>query len=86
MPPTAAPCSSTKSATCRVSAAKAPARHSGRRRRTGWLRHPVKVDVRIISASNKNLRDLVDTGEFRADLFYRLSGLPLHAADPPAPR
>ncbi len=39
---------------------------------------PVKVDVRIISASNKNLRDLVDAGEFRADLFYRLAVFPLH--------
>ena len=39
---------------------------------------PVKVDVRIISASNKNLRDLVDNSEFRADLYYRLAVFPLH--------
>ncbi len=38
---------------------------------------PVKVDVRIISASNRNLRDMVDSGEFRADLFYRLAVIPL---------
>lgn len=38
---------------------------------------PVKVDVRIITASNRNLRDLVDDGEFRADLFYRLAVIPL---------
>ena len=37
----------------------------------------VKVNVRIIAASNQNLRDLVDKGEFRADLFYRLSVIPL---------
>lgn len=38
---------------------------------------PVKVDVRIIAASNRNLRDMVDNGEFRADLFYRLAVIPL---------
>ncbi len=37
----------------------------------------IKVDVRIIVASNQNLRELVDTGEFRADLFYRLAVIPL---------
>ncbi len=33
----------------------------------------VNVDVRIIAASNKNLRDMVDDRKFRADLFYRLA-------------
>lgn len=37
----------------------------------------VKVDVRIIAASNQNLREMVDRGEFRADLFYRLAVIPL---------
>jgi transcriptional regulator with GAF, ATPase, and Fis domain len=32
-----------------------------------------KADVRIITASNKKLKDLVDTGKFRSDLFYRLN-------------
>jgi transcriptional regulator with PAS, ATPase and Fis domain len=32
----------------------------------------IKVDVRIISASNKDLNDLIKTGAFREDLFYRL--------------
>ncbi len=32
----------------------------------------IPVDVRIICASNRNLRKLVDTGEFREDLLYRL--------------
>ncbi|MCP4412588.1 MAG: AAA domain-containing protein [Gammaproteobacteria bacterium] len=37
----------------------------------------VKVNVRIIAASNQNIRELVDKGEFRADLFYRLAVIPL---------
>lgn len=37
----------------------------------------VDVDVRIIAASNQNLRELVDKGRFRGDLFYRLAVIPL---------
>ncbi|MGE4585149.1 MAG: sigma 54-interacting transcriptional regulator [Sphaerochaeta sp.] len=37
----------------------------------------IPIDIKIISASNKNLRDLVDRGEFREDLFYRLNVLKL---------
>ncbi len=37
-----------------------------------------KINVRIIAASNKNLESLVKSGEFRADLFYRLSVLTIH--------
>ncbi|HED35585.1 MAG TPA: AAA family ATPase [Gammaproteobacteria bacterium] len=37
----------------------------------------VKVNVRIIAASNKNLRDMVDDGKFRADLYYRLGVIPI---------
>ncbi len=38
---------------------------------------PVKVDVRIIAASNQNLRQMVDEGKFRGDLYYRLAVIPL---------
>lgn len=37
----------------------------------------IKVDVRIISASNRSLKDMVNNDEFRADLFYRLAVIPL---------
>jgi len=40
-------------------------------------RKPVKVDVRIISATNRNLLERAKQGHFREDLFYRLHVLPL---------
>ena len=40
-------------------------------------RKPVKVDVRIVSATNRRLLDRVKGGHFREDLFYRLHVLPL---------
>jgi len=40
-------------------------------------RQVMKADVRIITASNRSLKDLVLTGEFRKDLFYRLNIVPI---------
>lgn len=35
--------------------------------------HEITVDVRIISASHKNLEELVESGQFRKDLYYRIN-------------
>jgi two-component system response regulator AtoC len=37
----------------------------------------IKVDVRFVAASNKNLHDLIEEGKFREDLFYRLNVFPV---------
>ncbi len=39
---------------------------------------PLKVDIRIIAATNRNLEELVKEKKFREDLFYRLNVIPIH--------
>ncbi|WP_240660870.1 sigma-54 interaction domain-containing protein [Peribacillus frigoritolerans] len=38
---------------------------------------PKKIDVRIIAATNRNLSEMVKSGDFREDLFYRLNVIPI---------
>jgi len=46
-------------------------------RRIGGIKQ-VDVDVRIISASNKNLKESIEKGELRDDLYYRLHVVPIY--------
>jgi DNA-binding NtrC family response regulator len=45
-------------------------------RRVGGLR-TTQVDVRILAAANRDLRRLIEAGEFREDLYYRLAVIPI---------
>lgn len=40
--------------------------------------NPIKVDVRILAATNKNIQNAIRQGEFREDLYYRLQVIPVN--------
>ncbi len=49
---------------------------SGTIRRLGGTAY-INVDVRVVAATNKNLKEMSDRGDFRQDLYYRLSAFPV---------
>jgi two-component system response regulator AtoC len=51
----------------------------GRMRRVGDHKE-IEVDVRVLAATNKDLAALIRNGDFREDLFFRLSVIPIHIA------
>lgn len=38
----------------------------------------INIDVKIIAASNENIKDMVEQGKFRKDLYYRINALPIN--------
>ena len=61
-----------------ASAAQAATRSPGKDHRKLGGHKSVSVDVRLIAATNKDLEGMVDRGEFREDLYYRINVIPLH--------
>ena len=50
---------------------------TGEIHRVGSDRTHIRVDVRLVAATNRNLLDMVEQGTFRLDLYYRLDVIPL---------
>jgi len=45
--------------------------------RVGGIR-PIKVDIRILTGTNRNLSEMINNRQFRQDLYYRLNVVPIH--------
>ncbi len=50
---------------------------SGRIERVGGAKK-IEIDVRVLSATNKNLKEEIEKGNFREDLYHRLNVIPIH--------
>ncbi len=50
---------------------------TGTYRRVGGI-EPLRADFRLVSATHRNLKDMVEQGSFRKDLYYRISTFPIH--------
>jgi PAS domain S-box-containing protein len=48
-------------------------------------KRPIEVDVRIIAATHRDLKQMVKDGKFREDLFYRIHVIPIHRFRPCSP-
>ena len=78
-PRTPARCSSTRSASCRCRSRPSSCASSSRRSSAGSATtQDRRVDVRIITATNRDLDQLVARGSFRQDLYYRINVFPMH--------
>ena len=58
-------------------AGEAPARHPGKGGAPGGGRRDLQLDLRLVTATNRDLAALVPEGKFREDLYYRLAVIPI---------
>jgi transcriptional regulator with PAS, ATPase and Fis domain len=69
--PMAAPCSSTRSATCPVAAGPPAAGAAGAAGHAAGGSRAIPVDVNVVCATHRNLREMIQAQTFREDLYYR---------------